>query len=54
MELFVALGTLFRKFELEAYETDETDVVLAHDFFVPSPKLDSKGIRVKIIKVEEN
>lgn len=50
MELFICLATLFRKFDLQLYETDVTDVLLAHDFFIPSPKLDSKGIRVKVLE----
>lgn len=52
MELFVALGSIFRRFHLELYETDVSDVELAHDFFLPSPKLDSKGIRVKVKRSE--
>ncbi len=28
------------------FETDESDVELQHDLFVPYPKLDSRGIRV--------
>lgn len=48
MELILVLGTIFRKFEMELYETDITDVLLGHDFFLPSPKLDSKGIRVRV------
>lgn len=52
MELFLAVGTIFRKFHLELYETDITDVLVAHDFFLPSPRLDSKGIRVKVVGVE--
>jgi cytochrome P450 len=52
MELFKAVAVLFRKFKMELYETDETDVLLKHDFFLPSPRLDSKGVRVKISEVE--
>jgi hypothetical protein len=52
MELFMALGAVFRRFRFELYETDVSDVELAHDFFLPSPKLDSKGVRVKVRKVE--
>jgi hypothetical protein len=46
------MAMLFRRFEFELYETDITDVTLAHDFFLPSPKLNSKGIRAKIVSVE--
>lgn len=47
----MALGAVFRCFLFEIYETDVSDVELAHDFFLPSPKLDSKGIRVKVKEV---
>ena len=48
----MALATVFRRFNFKLYETDITDVKLAHDFFLPSPKLHSKGIRVKVVLVE--
>jgi hypothetical protein len=51
-ELNLVLATIFRHFELELYQTDGSDVKLAHDFFLPAPKLDSKGVRVKVIAVE--
>ena len=52
MEVTVALATFFRRFKSELYETDITDIELQHDFLIPSPKLDSKGVRVKIVGVE--
>ncbi|KAL7957986.1 putative cytochrome P450 [Trichoderma compactum] len=48
VELHVALAMLFRRFKFELYETDISDVEIAHDFFVPQPKLDTKGMRVKV------
>ncbi|TVY83338.1 Cytochrome P450 monooxygenase sdnE [Lachnellula suecica] len=48
-ELYLALATVFRRFTFELYNTDISDIELAHDFFSPSPKLDSKGVRVKVI-----
>lgn len=39
---------MFRLFEFELYETDKSDVEFAHDFFLPFPKLDSKGVRVLV------
>ncbi|BCS18374.1 cytochrome P450 [Aspergillus puulaauensis] len=45
-ELYLVFASLFRLFDFELYETDISDVELAHDFFLPFPKLDSKGIRV--------
>ncbi|EXJ89675.1 hypothetical protein A1O3_02742 [Capronia epimyces CBS 606.96] len=49
-ELYLTLAAVFRTFTFELYETDISDVALAHDFFLPSPKLDSKGVRVKVSK----
>ncbi|KAK5045954.1 hypothetical protein LTR84_008740 [Exophiala bonariae] len=48
-ELYMTLAAVFRNFSFELYETDLSDVKLAHDFFLPSPKLDSKGVRVKVL-----
>ncbi|KAK7612734.1 cytochrome P450 [Phyllosticta paracitricarpa] len=52
-ELHLGLGTLFRKYELELFETDESDVKMAHDFFIAAPKLDSKGVRVRVRELEK-
>jgi len=53
MEIFLGLAHVFRKCRLELYETDRSDVVMAHDFFLPCPKLDTKGVRVKVVEVFE-
>lgn len=53
MEIYLALAHLFRKFRLELYESDRSDVVMAHDFFIPAPKLDTKGVRAKVVEVYE-
>lgn len=34
---------------LELFETDESDIVQEHDFLIPVPKLNSKGLRVKVV-----
>jgi hypothetical protein len=47
-ELHMGLVAIFRRFMLVLYETDVTDVVLAHDYFLPSLKLESKGIRDQV------
>ena len=52
MELFVGLATFVRRFRAELYETDFSDIELKHDFLLPSPRLDSKGVRVKIVGIE--
>lgn len=50
-ELYLVLATVFRRFTFELFDTDISDIELAHDFFLPSPKLDSKGLRVKVTSV---
>ena len=49
-ELSLALAVLFRPggARLELYETDETDTNHVHDFGVPLPKLETKGVRVTV------
>ncbi|KAF2115780.1 putative P450 monooxygenase [Lophiotrema nucula] len=49
-EIVYTLALLFRKYEMELFKTDQSDVDIAHDFFNPSARLDSKGVRVIIKK----
>jgi hypothetical protein len=42
------LAAIFRQFTFELYQADVTDVLLAHVYPLPCPKLDSKGVRVKV------
>lgn len=46
----LALAVLYRPNgpQFDLFETDESDVRQAHDFLIPLPKLDTKGIRVLI------
>ena len=53
MEIFLGLAHAFRRFRLELHETDRSDVVMVHEFFLPCPKLDTKGVRVKVVEVFE-
>ncbi|RMZ20733.1 hypothetical protein D0859_15263 [Hortaea werneckii] len=52
MELYIVLAQVFRRLVLELHRTDESDVELAHDFFLPSPKVDSKGVRVRVVEIQ--
>jgi len=52
-ELSLVIAAIFRRFSFELYETDVSDVTLAHDVFLRSPKLDSKGVRVKVTGMNE-
>lgn len=49
-EMSLVLAVLYRPGgpEFELYETDETDVKHVHDFLIPLPKLDTKGVRAVI------
>jgi cytochrome P450 len=48
VEIFLVLACMFRVFDLELFETDLSDVEMVHDFVIPVPRLDSKGVRVLI------
>lgn len=47
----MALATVFRRFALELYETDIKDVTMVHDYFIPFPDWNSKGVMVKVTGV---
>lgn len=48
----MGLAAVFRRFTFELYETDDSDVRLAHDLFLPDVKKDSKGVRVTVKSVD--
>ena len=47
-ELYLTLAAIFapNRLRFELFETDVTDVEIAHDFFNPCYKADSKGMGV--------
>lgn len=47
-ELYITLATVFSRFSFEPFETDKSDVEMAHAYLVPYPKWNSKGVRVKV------
>ncbi|KAI0892237.1 cytochrome P450 [Annulohypoxylon nitens] len=49
-EMSLILAVLFRANgpKLDLFETDESDVKMVHDFLIPLPKLDTKGVRAII------
>ena len=49
-ELYLTIAKVFRQFELELFETSINDIKMAHDFFSPVPRLDSKGVRVRVVE----
>ncbi|KAI1765520.1 cytochrome P450 [Hypoxylon sp. FL1150] len=48
MELYVFLATLFRRHELQLYETDKSDVEFALEMLAPMPHWGSRGVRVTV------
>ena len=51
MEIYLGVAHIFRRFHLNLYETDRTDVLMYHEFFLPAPVLTSKGVRAKITEI---
>lgn len=49
-ELYLTLEALFRKFELQLFETTRADIDVAHDFVAGTPRVGSKGVRVLVHK----
>ncbi|GAP85658.1 putative cytochrome P450 [Rosellinia necatrix] len=49
LELYVALATVFRRHELELFETTLEDVEFAVDLIRPMPKWGSKGVRATVV-----
>lgn len=47
-EIHLTMVTVFRRFNFELFETDCSDVDMKHDYFIPLPELDTKGVRVLV------
>lgn len=49
-ELRLVLAALYKPDgpEMELFESDESYVIQAHDFLIPLPKLNTKGVRVVV------
>jgi len=48
VELYLAIGNLFYRFDMELYETTEEDIRLTHDFFSLDTSKEAQGLRVLI------
>lgn len=51
-ELLLAIRTI-AGWEMELYETDEDDVKFLHDYHVATPRLDSQGVRARVLRKVE-
>ncbi|KAL2868567.1 cytochrome P450 [Aspergillus lucknowensis] len=47
-ELYLVLATVFRRYEITLMGVTREDIDMAHDFFDPAPKADSKGLVVRL------
>lgn len=47
-ELYIALATFFRRMDVTLYETERDAVDMAADYFLPSVKAGTKGVRVLV------
>ncbi|KAL0632831.1 hypothetical protein Q9L58_008259 [Maublancomyces gigas] len=45
-ELFLIVGSIFRKYDLEIYDTSEADITPVRDYMIGYPMKESKGFRV--------
>ncbi|CAG8974541.1 hypothetical protein HYALB_00005813 [Hymenoscyphus albidus] len=50
-ELFIGIATMFRRFELDLYETDRSAIDFHMDRFVPKPKPGTNGVQVFVKSV---
>lgn len=56
MQMYFAISQLYKPGgpNIELFESDETDVQLAHGYVFPQPRLDSPGVRVLIHSPDES
>ena len=49
-ELYLTIAAVFApdRFRFELFEMDDSDVNIAHDFFTPFARMDSKEVRVRL------
>jgi len=48
VELYLTIGNLFNRFDMELFETTEEDIRLTHDFFTLDASKEAQGLRVLI------
>lgn len=53
-ELYVSIGNIFRRFDLELYDTTPDDVAVVRDNFSPKANPGSHGVWIKVKGVESS
>jgi cytochrome P450 len=51
-EMYLMLSTMFRRYEMELYETDVDSVKIYAEYFLPAVKPGKEGIKVLVKKSE--
>ena len=49
-EIYFTLAAIFRRFDMELYQTTRKDIDVAHDFFNPQARKGSEGLRVIVTR----
>ena len=49
-EIYLTLAAIFRRFDMEIYQTTRADIDVAHDFFNPQARKGSEGLRVTVTR----
>jgi len=52
-QLYMSLAAMVQRYDLEMYETDDSDATPTRDLFTAGVKLESKGIRVIVHDKDE-
>ena len=48
VELYLTIGNLFHRFNIELYDTTEEDIRFTHDFFSLDASKAAQGLRVMV------
>lgn len=48
-ELYLTIANVFRRLEMELFETEKDDVAIVCDAFIGHTRKESKGVRVKVL-----
>lgn len=46
--MLLVIPRIFRRLNMQLFETTVEDVRMVHDFVLPRPKMSSKGVRVLV------
>ena len=47
-EMYITVATIFRRFDMQLYETTYADIEPAHEYHIPQVRKESKGVQVLV------